>query len=79
MFALLGPNSAGKTTTVEILEGHRQRTSGKLRSLVSILPGGRDFVSASGSCSSHRASIANLRYVSRCASMADVSRTPADR
>ena len=28
VFALLGPNGAGKTTIVEILEGHRNRTSG---------------------------------------------------
>jgi len=28
VFALLGPNGAGKTTIVEILEGHRRRTSG---------------------------------------------------
>lgn len=28
VFALLGPNGAGKTTAVEILEGHRKRTSG---------------------------------------------------
>jgi len=28
VFALLGPNGAGKTTAVEILEGHRTRTSG---------------------------------------------------
>jgi ABC-2 type transport system ATP-binding protein len=28
IFALLGHNGAGKTTTVEILEGHRSRTSG---------------------------------------------------
>ncbi|MFZ2177408.1 MAG: ABC transporter ATP-binding protein [Rhodococcus sp. (in: high G+C Gram-positive bacteria)] len=28
VFALLGPNGAGKTTIVEILEGHRHRTSG---------------------------------------------------
>ena len=28
VFALLGPNGAGKTTAVEILEGHRRRTSG---------------------------------------------------
>jgi ABC-2 type transport system ATP-binding protein len=28
VFALLGPNGAGKTTIVEILEGHRDRTSG---------------------------------------------------
>ena len=30
IFALLGPDGAGKTTTVEILEGHRQRTSGSV-------------------------------------------------
>jgi ABC-2 type transport system ATP-binding protein len=30
VFALLGPNGAGKTTTAEILEGHRQRTSGEV-------------------------------------------------
>jgi ABC-2 type transport system ATP-binding protein len=30
VFALLGPNGAGKTTAVEILEGHRQRTSGEV-------------------------------------------------
>ncbi|MSP20053.1 MAG: ABC transporter ATP-binding protein [Alphaproteobacteria bacterium] len=28
VFALLGPNGAGKTSLVEILEGHRRRTSG---------------------------------------------------
>jgi len=28
IFALLGPNGAGKTTIIEILEGHRNRTSG---------------------------------------------------
>ncbi|MCH8986478.1 MAG: ATP-binding cassette domain-containing protein, partial [Acidobacteria bacterium] len=28
VFALLGPNGAGKSTVVEILEGHRTRTSG---------------------------------------------------
>ena len=28
IFALLGANGAGKTTTLEILEGHRKRTSG---------------------------------------------------
>lgn len=33
VFALLGPNGAGKTTAVEILEGHRQRTSGSVRVL----------------------------------------------
>ena len=30
VFALLGPNGAGKTTIVEILEGHRQRSSGEV-------------------------------------------------
>jgi ABC-2 type transport system ATP-binding protein len=30
VFALLGPNGAGKTTAVEILEGHRSRTSGEV-------------------------------------------------
>jgi ABC-2 type transport system ATP-binding protein len=30
VFALLGPNGAGKTTAVEILEGHRDRTSGEV-------------------------------------------------
>ncbi|MFZ0015297.1 MAG: ABC transporter ATP-binding protein [Acidimicrobiia bacterium] len=30
VFALLGPNGAGKTTIVEILEGHRQATSGSV-------------------------------------------------
>ncbi len=30
MFALLGPNGPGKTTTVEILEGHRERTAGEV-------------------------------------------------
>ena len=30
LFALLGPNSAGKTTTVEILEGYRRRTGGQV-------------------------------------------------
>jgi hypothetical protein len=33
VFALLGPNGAGKTTAVEILEGHRTRTSGDVRVL----------------------------------------------
>ena len=28
IFALLGPNGAGKTTVIEILEGHRNKTSG---------------------------------------------------
>src|SRR5256885_17153210 len=28
-FALLGPHGAGKTTTVEILEGYRPRTGGE--------------------------------------------------
>jgi ABC-2 type transport system ATP-binding protein len=30
VYALLGHNGAGKTTTVEILEGHRKRTSGSV-------------------------------------------------
>jgi len=33
IYALLGPNGAGKTTIVEILEGHRRRTSGLVRVL----------------------------------------------
>ena len=33
VFALLGPNGAGKTTVVEILEGHRTRTSGEVKVL----------------------------------------------
>jgi ABC-2 type transport system ATP-binding protein len=33
VFALLGPNGAGKTTCVEILEGFRQRTSGRVETL----------------------------------------------
>ncbi len=33
IYALLGRNGAGKTTTVEILEGHRSRTSGMVRVL----------------------------------------------
>ena len=33
VFALLGPNGAGKSTIVEILEGHRTRTSGAARVL----------------------------------------------
>ena len=33
IYALLGPNGAGKTTVVEILEGHRKRTSGSVRVL----------------------------------------------
>jgi ABC-2 type transport system ATP-binding protein len=40
VFGLLGPIGAGKTTTVEVLEGYRERTSG----IVSVLghdPGGR--------------------------------------
>src|SRR3954449_4666533 len=30
VYALLGENGAGKSTTVEILEGHRKRTSGEI-------------------------------------------------
>jgi ABC-2 type transport system ATP-binding protein len=33
VYALLGHNGAGKTTTVEILEGHRRRTSGRVEVL----------------------------------------------
>ena len=33
IYALLGPNDAGKTTTVEMLEGHRKRTSGSVQVL----------------------------------------------
>lgn len=38
--ALLGPNGAGKTTLIEILEGHRGRTSGRL-SVLGLDPGDR--------------------------------------
>ncbi|MFD6948770.1 ABC transporter [Nocardiopsis sp. TSRI0078] len=38
--ALLGPNGAGKTTLIEILEGHRGRTSGRL-SVLGLDPGSR--------------------------------------
>ncbi|WP_159944715.1 MULTISPECIES: ABC transporter ATP-binding protein [unclassified Nocardiopsis] len=38
--ALLGPNGAGKTTLIEILEGHRGRTSGQL-SVLGLDPGNR--------------------------------------
>src|ERR1700754_4470067 len=30
IFAFLGPHGAGKTTTVEILEGYRKRTGGEV-------------------------------------------------
>jgi ABC-2 type transport system ATP-binding protein len=44
VFALLGPNGAGKTTAVEIMEGHRERTSGTVRVLgFDPATGGRDF------------------------------------
>ncbi|MCZ6663425.1 MAG: ABC transporter ATP-binding protein, partial [Actinobacteria bacterium] len=33
VFGLLGPNGAGKTTIVEIMEGHRQRSSGEVEVL----------------------------------------------
>jgi ABC-2 type transport system ATP-binding protein len=33
VFGLLGPHDAGKTTTVEILDGHRARTAGDVRVL----------------------------------------------
>ena len=44
MYALLGHNGAGKSTTVEILEGHRSRTAGDV-SVLGHDPGtaGRDF------------------------------------
>ncbi|MDP8958827.1 MAG: ABC transporter ATP-binding protein [Actinomycetota bacterium] len=44
VFALLGPNGAGKTTIVEILEGHRRRSSGEV-SVLGFDPetGGREF------------------------------------
>jgi ABC-2 type transport system ATP-binding protein len=44
VFALLGPNGAGKTTAVEIMEGHRERTSGSVTVLgFDPATGGRDF------------------------------------
>ncbi|WP_366557178.1 ABC transporter ATP-binding protein [Pseudonocardia sp. SCN 73-27] len=44
VFALLGPNGAGKTTAVEILEGHRRRTSGYVHVLgFDPQTGGRDY------------------------------------
>ena len=44
IFALLGPNGAGKTTAVEILEGHRHRTSGSVRVLgFDPATGGREY------------------------------------
>jgi ABC-2 type transport system ATP-binding protein len=44
VFALLGPNGAGKTTAVEIMEGHRDRTSGSVKVLgFDPATGGRDF------------------------------------
>jgi ABC-2 type transport system ATP-binding protein len=33
VFALLGPNAAGKTTTIEICEGHRRADAGQIRVL----------------------------------------------
>lgn len=33
IFTFLGPNGAGQTTTVEILEGHRKRTAGDVKVL----------------------------------------------
>jgi ABC-2 type transport system ATP-binding protein len=44
VFALLGPNGAGKSTAVEIMEGHRVRTSGSV-SVLGFDPGeaGREF------------------------------------
>jgi ABC-2 type transport system ATP-binding protein len=44
VFALLGPNGAGKTTNVEIMEGHRERTSGSVEVLgFDPASGGREF------------------------------------
>jgi len=44
VYALLGENGAGKSTTVEILEGHRQATSGEVAVLgVDPATAGRDF------------------------------------
>ena len=49
VFALLGPNGAGKTTVVEILEGHRHRTSGSVEVLgCDTQFGGRDFRERTG-------------------------------
>ena len=31
LYALLGTNGAGKTSTLEVIEGHRQATSGTVR------------------------------------------------
>ncbi len=41
VYALLGHNGAGKSTTVEILEGHRTRTSGEV-SVLGMDPGNAD-------------------------------------
>ena len=41
VYALLGHNGAGKSTTVEILEGHRTRTSGEV-SVLGMDPGSAD-------------------------------------
>ena len=44
VFALLGPNGAGKTTAVEIMEGHRERSSGSVEVLgFDPATGGREF------------------------------------
>ena len=44
VYGLLGHNGAGKSTTVEILEGHRQRSSGEVSVLgTDPADGGRDF------------------------------------
>src|SRR5918997_6540185 len=40
VFGLLGPSGAGKTTTVEILEGYRARTAGRV-SVLGADPGER--------------------------------------
>lgn len=44
VFALLGPNGAGKTTAVEIMEGHRERSSGSVEVLgFDPATGGREY------------------------------------
>ncbi|WP_420453132.1 ABC transporter ATP-binding protein [Ilumatobacter sp.] len=44
VYALLGENGAGKSTTVEILEGHRERSAGEVTVLgVDPIDAGRDF------------------------------------
>ena len=53
VYALLGHNGAGKSTTVEILEGHRQRTSGEV-TVLGHDPGPPAGTSATASASSCR-------------------------